>query len=496
MNILYYGDCLHVMKDEIGPNSIDLIYLDPPFNSKRSYNAIYEDETGRPLPDQIEAFCDTWELNQERERTIRELPQLMLAHRMDSNSISFWQGWSEALRQTDPKMLAYLSYMFERLIYMRQILKSTGSIYLHCDPTASHYLKIIMDTVFGHRNFRNEIVWGYKTGGVPGEAGASFARKHDLLLFYSKSRDYHFNKLKQISYSHTLPRPETKSGQRLKIQRDDIGQYREVVMRDWWVEYGVNKNDDITPLYRNNKERLGYPTQKPLKLLNRIIKASTSENDIVLDPFCGCGTTLEAAHKLGRRWIGIDIAIHAVKRVSALRLKERCGLVEGETYTITGIPKTLEGAIDLWERDKYQFQKWAVEEADGFVTVKRTSDKGIDGRLFFSQSEGDSNLKSMILEVKGGQNVSISDLRSLHGVLENSDALMAGLIIMKPLGNTKTRNFQRFMAQAGDLMINGKPYPRLQMRTIQELLDKKMFNVPLPRGKRSTDQINIPQTHP
>ena len=184
---------------------------------------------------------------------------------------------------------------------------------------------------------------------------------------------------------------------------------------------------------------MGYSTQKPLALLERIISASSNPGDMVIDPFCGCATTMEAAHKLGRKWVGIDIAIHAIKRVARIRLNERLGLVEGQDYTIEGVPRTVEGAQDLWERDKYHFQKWAVEQVEGFVTTKRSSDGGIDGRLYFAVPHA-QDLQSMVIEVKGGANVSIRDLRALKGVLDYDTALMAGLIVMQPLGTVKQRN--------------------------------------------------------
>ena len=224
-------------------------------------------------------------------------------------------------------------------------------------------------------------------------------------------------------------------------------------------------------------ERLGYATQKPLKLLDRIIKAGSNEGDVVFDPFCGCATTLEAAHRLGRQWIGIDIAIHAIKRVTALRLRDKLGLDEGQDYTIEGIPRNLEGAKDLWERDKYHFQKWAVEEIDGFVTTRRTADGGIDGRLYFA-IPSQRDLQSMVIEVKGGKNVSIRDLRSLQGVLDNDQALMAGLVVMAPLGTVQERNFRKFIGRIGDVEINGSKYAKLQMLTVPEILKGKRFDTP------------------
>ena len=237
---------------------------------------------------------------------------------------------------------------------------------------------------------------------------------------------------------------------------------------------------DIPPALGN--ERMGYATQKPLALLNRIIRASSNEGDMVLDPFCGCATTMEAAQDLGRDWIGIDIAIHAIKRVARVRLTERLGLVEGQDFTVEGVPRTAEGAQDLWERDKYHFQKWAVEQTDGFVTTKRSADGGIDGRVYFTVPHA-QDLQSMVIEVKGGKNVSIRDLRALKGVLDYDTALMAGLIVMEPLGTTKARNFARFMGDAGSLEILGIEYPRMQVLTVGEILDGKRFKTPTVAGR-------------
>ena len=234
---------------------------------------------------------------------------------------------------------------------------------------------------------------------------------------------------------------------------------------------------DIPPINSQARERVGYNTQKPVTLLERIIKASSNEGDVVFDPFCGCATTLEAAHNLNRKWIGVDIAIHAVKRVAAIRLRDRLGLKEGTDFIIAGIPHTLEGVRDLWQRDPYHFQKWAVEQVDGFVTTRRPGDGGIDGRSYFALPNTPT-LQSMAIEVKGGQEVSIRDLRVLRGVLENDDALLAGLVIMDNLGDRKEQNFRRFMAEAGDMDVLGLKYPRMQMRSVLEILDGKGFDTP------------------
>ena len=385
MNKLYYGDCLMVMREKMKKSSVDLIYLDPPFNSKKNYNAIYKTETGLPLPDQIEAFCDMWTLDEERERAIREMPITMETHGIDTRVIQFWETWVVALRGIQPKLLAYLSYMVERLLQMRIVLKPTGSIYLHCDPTCGHYLKVMMDSVFGHNNFRNEIVWCYKR--MASSKQKVFSRTHDTMLFYSKTPSYTLNvdavrlpyassSKKRAGYAKTsLGGAAPKSG---VCELNKNGRFPE----DWW---------EIPIIRPNANERLGYPTQKPIALLDRIIKASSNEGDVVFDPFCGCGTTIDAAHTLNRKWIGCDVAYHAINRVSKIRLRDRCHLEAGRDYEITGLPLDEATAYEMWKRDPYHFQKWAVEYIDGFAPARRSSDGGIDGRIYFEVEKPDLN---------------------------------------------------------------------------------------------------------
>ena len=305
----------------------------------------------------------------------------------------------------------------------------------------------------------------------------------------------------------TAPRPDSDSGKfewRGTMPGKNRGWgYRREQLEEWWCQGRIHtKRDgspqldgrkvyldetdgkalqniwtDISRIPNTSKERLGYATQKPVALLERIIKASSNEGDVVLDPFCGCGTTIEAAYKLKRRWIGIDIAFYAIKRVTQVRLRERCNLLDGRDFEIEGVPLTLEGAQYLWEHDKYHFQQWAIEQVDGFVTSKRTADGGIDGRLYFDVP-GKREFQSMVIEVKGGESVNIGIVRALRGVLEREDALLAGLIVMKELGVTKARNFKREMASAGDSEVNGKLYPRMQMLTVADILDGQQFKTP------------------
>ena len=538
-------------------NYVDLIYLDPPFNSNRQYNAIYKDETGRLLPDQIEAFCDMWELDDERERAIRTMPVLMRESGIDDATAQFWRLWMQALRNTQPRLLAYLSYMAERVLIMSRILKSTGSLYFHCDPTVSHYMKPLLDAILGHSNFRSEIIWRRT-------AAHNRARQwgpiHDTLLFYTKSDHFTWNRVFQ-QYDQTyidtffrhedehgryrvgnLTGPGTRkgsSGQPWRgIDPTDKGRHWEVppdrilpphfehpagyadmnvqerldvldaAGQIYWpprgevpqpkqylsVSPGVPVQDmiwDIPPVAAGARERMGYATQKPLALLERILKVSSNPGEVILDPFAGCATTIEAAHKLGRDWIGIDIAIHAVKRVARVRLAERLGLIEGQDFVIEGVPETVEGAQDLWQRDKYHFQKWAVEQVDGFVTTKRTADGGIDGRVYFAVPDA-PELQSMVVEVKGGASVNVTDWRALKGVLSRDDALLAGLIVMEPLGPGKSRNFSREVMDLEPLKILGIEYPRMQILTVADVLNGKRFQTPTVAGRSQQPQPRFP----
>ena len=528
MNRLYYGDCLTIMRDFMKLGSVDLIYLDPPFNSNRDYNNIYKDETGRPLPDQVEGFNDMWrDLSPEREEVLRAMPVLMRESGVDDKAAEFWRLWMQALRKLQPHLLSYLLYMTERLLPMRGILKPTGSIYLHCDPTASHYIKVMMDAIFGHTNFASEIIW--RRAQVKGDSRRKFAANHDAILVYKNGRDFRFNPVygeKGHDYKarfdrddkdgrgpyHSAPLDSPSPRPNLtykykgysppangwRVSREEMDRLdhegrlilpakkTQRIRRKLYISEapGPMIGDvwtDILSL-QSGAERIGYATQKPLTLLERIIAASTDPKDVVFDPFCGCATTLEAAHRLGRKWIGIDRTIHAIKRVASIRLRDRLGLVDGTDFEILGAPNNLEGAQDLWKRDPFDFQQWAIESVEGFATTKRTGDGGIDGRLYFDMP-GEQDFQSMAIEVKGGKNVGIGAVRELAGVLDNDDALIAGLIILEPLGDRKLANFRTFMAQAGDLDVRGIKYAKMQILTAEEILSGKRFVTPGPVGR-------------
>ena len=477
MNTLYYGDNLTIMQQSMPDNSIDLIYLDPPFNSNRNYNLLYKNTTGLPVPESIEAFCDTWELDYEKEALAQQIPLIMRNYGIQEDTVQFWYYWIKALRETHPKMLAYLVYMTVRLVEMHRLLKPTGSLYLHCDPTASHYIKIMMDGIFGHDHFRNEIIWSYPAGGK----GPKFAfhKKHDVILFYGKS------------FQGTFHRPyrELSEKQKKKFTKtDEEGRkFKEYPGGKSYLDESKGSPiashwSDIHSLGQTiSKERLGYPTQKPMELLHRIIQASSNEGDVVFDPFCGCGTTIESAIQNNRQWIGIDIAIHSVRLIEEKRIKKYPAV----EYQIKGIPQSEEQARYLFEQDPFQFQHWAIEKTGGFCNNKKTADRGVDGRLYF---EVNQTLRYMVLSVKGGQ-IKPADIRELRGVLERESlAKMAGFLSLQEPTKAMKQEAQR----AGYFEHGCIQYRRIQLLTIQDIFNEKGWHCPSVVKSNKTDQE---QTH-
>lgn len=514
-NHLYYGDNLTIMK-EMPLACVDLIYLDPPFNSQRNYNLIYKKLTGLPVPEQEEAFCDAWEMDTEKEEMARNIGREFRNYGADDDLVLFWETWIEALRHTQPRLLAYLVYMSYRMFEMRRILKPTGSIYLHCDPTASHYIKVIMDGIFGHQNFRNEIIWKRTTAHSDAKRWSSVS---DTILYYSKSSNFTWNTqyaAHDAEYIESKYRNDDGDGRgAYTLDNMTSPNPRPNLMYDWkgfpyppngwryskatmekldndgriWYPATTDKRPrlkrylsemsgrimdnvwtDIPPINSQANERLGYPTQKPIALLERIIQASSNPDDVLFDPFCGCGTAVYAAHRLGRKWIGCDIAILSVQIVRDVLLK-RYGLSEGHHYEISGIPLSVDGAQDLLERDAYQFQHWSVELAGGFSSAKRSGDLGIDGRIHFETQDG---LKNMVISVKGGK-LAPAFVRELRGVLEREpNSEMAGLICLQ----APTKAMSSEAASAGVYSYQGTRYDRLQIRTIEDLLAGNGFHTP------------------
>lgn len=529
MNKLWYGDNLTIMRDHMNLSSVDLIYLDPPFKSDANYNLLYKNMTGKPVPEQAEAFFDTWELDAAKLEVAKRMPVLMQQHGVDDVYGDFWRLWMDALKNTQPELLAYLIYMTQRLLYMKSLLRPTGSIYLHCDPTASHYIKIMMDAIFGHQNFRNEIVWK-RTGSHGGSK--RWGPVHDTILFYSRSEKYTWNRTFQVydkSYLDDFYR-----------FNDDKGRYRLVTLtgagtrsgdsgkpwrgvdptasgRHWAVPIGALQTaypdkdlsglntqqkldlldeaklvywptrgtvpqqkrysdenpgvpvqdiiSDIGPISSHSKDRLGYPTQKPPALLDRIVQASSNPGDVVFDPFCGCGTTVYSALRNDRRWVGCDIAILSIRLIRDTLQGERYRLVEGRHFEVDGIPVSVEQAEVLFREDPFQFQHWFVERVGGLPMQKKVADRGIDGRIYFETRQG---LQQMILSVKGGK-LRPTDLRDLRGVMEREHVPMAGFLSLQE----PSKAMKMEAAQAGMFSYQGVDYPRMQLITVKDVLEGK-----------------------
>lgn len=533
MNKLWYGDNLTIMQG-MKKHSVDLIYLDPPFNSKQNYNLLYKTMTGKPVPEQVEAFCDTWEMDAQKEAIARSMPVLMREHGVDDYYVDFWRLWMQALRTSQPHLLAYLIFMVQRMLHMKSILRPTGSIYLHCDSTASHYIKVMMDGIFGHQNYRNEITWkrAQTVKGNFGQGAKAFGRNTDTILFYTASDKYTFNtQFADYSdeYLDNFYRFREPDGRRYRLI-SMIGPggaakgnpFYEVmgVERHWryskkkmaeLIEQGMVVQtkpgtvpqrkqyldegrgvavqtlwDDINALSAGSKESLGYPTQKPIALLKRIIETSSNKGDVVFDPFCGCGTTIYAAQETERKWIGCDIAILSIKLVREV-LAERYRLVEGHHYTVDGIPTSVEGAQELFDKDPSTFQNWFVERVGGFPMQRKSADRGIDGRIYFETRDG---LREMMLQVKGGKHVRPTDIRDLRGVLEReSNAEMAGFLSIAP----PTKAMLNEAAEAGTYSYGGFEYPRIQFLTTEDVLvGKREFHMPTRiNTKLSTGQQSL-----
>jgi site-specific DNA-methyltransferase (adenine-specific) len=455
-NRLYYGDNLKVLPEKIGDESVDLIYLDPPFNSKRDYSAIFsKDKTEDEAAAQIRAFEDTWHWTPATEATFDSFIDTL-----PGNLVDALYAFRQLLGENDA--MAYLVNMTPRLRELHRVLKPTGTLYLHCDPTMSHYLKILLDAIFrdDHTGFLNEVIWSYRTGGV---SKRWFGRKHDTLLVYVKDNRLHtFNQLKEKSYlTHKYG---FKNVEILQESPPDGRYYTMVGMRDVWA---------IDALRGNQPEALGYPTQKPLALLERVISASSNEGDIVLDPFCGCGTTVDAAQRLNRRWIGIDITYIAIDLITK-RLRHTYGGAILDTFTTTGIPEDIAAAQALFEQSPFDFEVWAVSQINATPNQKQVGEKGVDGVARFPLGKG--LLGKVIVQVTGRKNVTPSKVRDLSGTIEAQNGAMGVLITLEPA----TKGVQDAIDHGGVYKhpANGQVYPRLQHITVAELLNGKKPQMP------------------
>jgi len=519
MNRLYYGDNL-VMLQRIPDESVDLVYLDPPFNSNQNYNVLFKERDGVKAAAQMLAFDDTWTWDEAAARSYDGV--LSRGGRIADAMVAFraYLGTSD--------MLAYLAMMAPRLIELRRVMKPVASLYLHCDPTASHYLKLLLDSIFGPENFRNEIIWKRTSAH---SSARRYGPVHDVLLFYGKSsatkwiggfqaysdeyirarfrRDdsgryfkdadltgsgvrngetgqawrgfdptakgrhwaYRPEELEHMDAQGCVYWPRSKDGwPRLKQYLDEM---QGVPLQDVWT--------DIPPLNSQAAERLGYPTQKPEALLRRIIEASTDKGDVVLDPFCGCGTTIDAAEKLEREWIGIDITYLAIRTIKK-RLLDNHG--PDVKYVEEGEPTTMQEADALAAVDPLDFQGWVMSRLRGTrVEARAGADRGIDDRIYFRE-RSDRAPKQIIVSIKGGH-TAVSHVRDLRGVVDREGAAIGVLVTLQE----PTRAMRMEAADGGYYESPWGRYPRLQLLTVAELLEGKSIQYPQPRGSNA---IRVP----
>ena len=535
-NQLYFGDNLDILRNQIEDASVDLIYLDPPFNSNANYNVLFQEKGGQQSAAQITAFEDTWHWNLDSERAYQDVV---------TNGTGKLPDLLQAMRSFlgDNDMMAYLTMMAPRMVELHRVLKDTGSIYLHCDPTASHYLKLLMDAVFEPQNCRNEIIWKRTSAH---NSATRYGPNHDTIFFYSKSPRYTWNQAFQSyeeSYIRKFYRHEDEKGRYTLsdltgagVRFGDSGEpWRGVnpteMGRHWAVprasllentdqdiasltsqqkldlldnlglvywppngrvprrkryldesrpEMPVQSTwTDIQPIGAQANERLGYPTQKPETLLERIVRASSNEGDVVLDPFCGCGTAIAAAERLNRRWIGIDITHIAVTLIRH-RLHDSFK-DQLRPYEVLGQPQDVASAqalaTDSENSGRYQFEWWALGLVDARPAQdkKKGADSGIDGYInFFDDNSGKA--KRIVAQVKSG-NVTRNQIATLKGDMEREKAEIALFITLK----NPTDPMQSEAASAGFYTPEHYPdshYPRVQILTIEELLEGKRAEYP------------------
>ena len=516
-NTLYYGDNLTVLREYIPDESVDLVYLDPPFNSNATYNVLFREKTGEESPAQIKAFTDTWKWTQEAQYTYEK--EIILNPAVPQAVKDMISAFRQFIGRND--MMAYLIMMTPRLVELHRVLKPNGSLYLHCDPTASHYLKILLDTVFGKKNVKNEIIW--RRANAHNDP-RRFGRISDTILFYGKSQrvkwntqhtpyrnEYyasHFTQDEDGRYYRTVPLDAPRHGdgspallydwygklpaptRTWAVRREIMEQYeREGLLRytrtgtPTLVQYaddmpGVPLQNiwaDIPPVNPQAKERLGYPTQKPVALLERIIQASSDEDDVILDPFCGCGTAVAAAQALGRQWIGIDIT-HLAVALMKNRLRTAFNLEPSKDYAVVGEPADVGSARALAEQDRFQFQFWALSLLEAFPREegKKGADGGIDGVLSFIDGQQRTQHKA-IVQVKSGH-VSAPHIRDLNGVVEREKASLGLFITLeKPTSVMQTEAIGEGFFHSD---IWQKDFPKIQIRTIEQLLDGNGFDLP------------------
>jgi site-specific DNA-methyltransferase (adenine-specific) len=558
-NRLYYGDNLKVLKERIATESIDLIYLDPPFNSEAVYNVTFADAGDASA--QIHAFDDTWKWSVE---TGQQYDYLVSSGGLPEKPAEALRAIRALVRESP--LTAYMINMTPRMVELHRVLKSTGSLYLHCDPTASHYLKVMLDSIFGPKCFRSEIIW--RRTGAHGKA-RRFTPVHDVILFYTKTDGdgYTWNRptlpymkghvteyfvqdgdsWRTNYYGNVLTGSGIRGGesgmpwkgfnptaknrhwaipgklvedcgedfdgmtQHQKMDRlFELG-YITITEGEAWPVYqhsitpsdGVAAPDiwayqpytegtvfdvqaanftstngidaDVRWLSPKDRERLGYPTQKPVGLLERIIAASSNEGDLVMDPFCGCGTTLDAAIRLNRRWIGIDITYIAVDLIrNRLRTSHKEAI--DDTYEVLGLPEDLAAAHDLFERDPLEFERWAVSLVRGTPNTKQVADRGVDGIIRYYRGKREKPGR-IAVSVKGGRQLNPQMVRDLAGVIASDDTIDGGILVTR---YAPTSGMKKAAAEAGSYLgPAGNPNPKVQILTVEQLLNGEKPQVPL-----------------
>lgn len=536
---LFYGDNLDVLRERIPSASVDLIYLDPPFNSNRSYNVIFAQHSSLSAGDnaaQIQAFDDTWRWTPVTEEQYRAYVSGELPNRV-ADALS---AFHTLLGENDA--LAYLVNMAPRLVELHRVLTATGSLYLHCDPTMSHYLKVLLDSIFGAENFRNEITWKRTSAH---SSAKKYGPIHDILLYYVRTKDATWNCPRtdyeqayldkyyrfddgdgRLYWRNSLTAAGTRhgssgqpwrgidvaaTGQHWKFKRESLDQLDAKGQIYWPPKGGFPQIkrykdelkglavgdiwSDIDKINPAGGERLGYPTQKPVALLERILEASSNPGDTVLDPFCGCGTTIDGAVKLERRWIGIDITYLAVDLIEN-RLQHTYGESIRGTYEVHGIPRDVGSAHALFDRSPFDFERWAVSLVNGTPNEKQVGDRGIDGVVrFFADTQ--RNTGRVLVSVKGGRSLGPQFVRDLLGTVETNKAEMGTLITLEP----STRGMADATNHSGSYTwpINGQVFPRAQILTVPELLSGRKLNSPpslnpyiaADRHRVSFDQLSL-----
>ena len=541
MNTIYLGDCLNVLRESVPDESVDLVYIDPPFNSKRDYNIFFDD---KEIQTQRIAFEDTWTLKNITD-SLAEL------HTLKTDNLYYLLL---TYQKVAPHAFPYLTMMSLRILELHRVLKPTGSFYLHCDPTMSHYLKTACDIIFNVKNYRNEIVWKRTSAhNDPGRFGANI----DIILFYTKTEKWKWNDIFILHDEKYLSRFKNQDSDGRLWQDDNLSakglsgggyEYEYKGAKSLWrvpletmkrlddegrlhftnksgirLKRYLDENkgtvlqalwDDISPINSQAKERLGYPTQKPKALLERIIKASSNEGDTVLDGFCGCGTTVDAAESLHRNWIGIDISPIAISLIKR-RLKDTYG-EHLNKFEVRGTPTDEQSAIALWQQNPNAFQDWWLTEFEVFSTTFGTkgADKGIDGIAQYlrnpynvpntkakkqkggSTFAGEEGVIRTAFQVKGGVNIQSKDIDALLGAMDKHKCeLGVFLTIAEP-----TKPMLETIAGAGFVEIAEGNFPRLQMLTLKDYFKNKKLKLPSVnitfkaaqlKGKNKQNQIKM-----